>query len=436
MGFSTFSAGQGLRVALVLSLAAAVSLGITRFAYGMLLPPMREDLGWTYTLAGAMNTANAVGYLLGALSAPWLMRRFTAPHVLVVGTLVAGGFMAASGFFTQASPLLLQRLLAGVASAWVFVAGGVLAARLGTWYPRHSGLLLGVFYGGVGWGIVLSAVAVPVILQTHAQVPHGWQWAWWWLALVCVGISAALIWPARFFIKKEASSLSFIDTEDINSESSKVSVASPVMSPTASPAVSPAPSIPQPREPTVSVPLSRLAYALAGYLCFGVGYIGYMTFVIALLRDQGVSTVNITVFYGLLGLAVVASSRLWAGLLDRAKGGGALALLNALLGVAIVLPALTTAWPLMLLSGVLFGGVFLSVVASTTALVRHNLPMAQWPAGISVFTVVFAAGQIVGPSVVGWIADGQGGLTRGLLVSAVALWVGALLAWRQQPLHA
>ena len=178
MGFSTFSAGQGLRVALVLSLAAAVSLGITRFAYGMLLPPMRDDLGWTYTLAGAMNTANAVGYLLGALSAPWLMRRFTAPHVLVAGTLVAGGFMAASGFFTQASPLLLQRLLAGVASAWVFVAGGVLAARLGTWYPRHSGLLLGVFYGGVGWGIVLSAVAVPVILQTHAHVAHGWQWAW------------------------------------------------------------------------------------------------------------------------------------------------------------------------------------------------------------------------------------------------------------------
>ena len=424
MGFSTFSAGQGLRVALVLSLAAAVSLGITRFAYGMLLPPMRDDLGWTYTLAGAMNTANAVGYLLGALSAPWLMRRFTAPHVLVAGTLVAGGFMAASGFFTQASPLLLQRLLAGVASAWVFVAGGVLAARLGTWYPRHSGLLLGVFYGGVGWGIVLSAVAVPVILQTHAHVAHGWQWAWWWLALVCMGVSAALIWPARFFIKKESSSLSLIDSEAINSEGSKVSVASS------------ASSTPQPRMPTVSVPLSRLAYALAGYLCFGVGYIGYMTFVIALLRDQGVSTGNITVFYGLLGLAVVASSRLWAGLLDRAKGGGALALLNALLGVAIVLPALTTAWPLMLLSGVLFGGVFLSVVASTTALVRHNLPMAQWPAGISVFTVVFAAGQIVGPSVVGWIADGDGGLTRGLLVSAMALWVGALLAWRQQPLHA
>ena len=178
----------------------------------------------------------------------------------------------------------------------------------------------------------------------------------------------------------------------------------------------------------------KLGFAMAGYACFGIGYIGYMTFVIALLRDQGVAPADITLFYALLGAAVVASGRLWAGLLDRAKGGGALALLNALLGVATVLPAVTTAWPLLLLSGVMFGGVFLSVVASTTALVRHNLPVAQWPAGISAFTIVFAVGQIFGPSAVGWIADGPGGLARGLLCSALALWLGALLAWRQKPL--
>ena len=54
-----------IRLALALSLGAAISLGITRFAYGLLLPPMRTDLGWSYTLAGAMNTVNALGYLLG-----------------------------------------------------------------------------------------------------------------------------------------------------------------------------------------------------------------------------------------------------------------------------------------------------------------------------------------------------------------------------------
>jgi len=92
----------------------------------------------------------------------------------------------------------------------------------------------------------------------------------------------------------------------------------------------------------------------------------------------------------------------------------------------------------------------LSVVASTTALVRHNLAPVDWPEGIAAFTTVFAAGQIVGPVVVGWIvdafasssptlsasADHAAALSRGLVFSAIALALGALLASRQRALSA
>ena len=391
-----------LWLALALSLGAAVSLGVTRFAYGLLLPVMREDLGWTYTLAGAMNTANAFGYLIGALATPRLIRRYGASPVLLGGALLASVFMAASGFFTDAAPLLVQRTLAGAASALVFVAGGLMAARLGARAPEHAGLLLGLYYGGTGWGIVVSALGVPALLAAGAAAPHAWAWAWWGLALACVLATVGLAWPAKVLQKEE--------------------LAAQV---TVGPA---ADSVQNP------VPWRRMAPVLLGYTLFGVGYIGYMTFVIALLREQGVRPGAITLFYALLGLAVVASARIWAGLLNRAKGGGALALLNALLGVATVLPALTGAWPVVLASGLLFGAVFLSVVASTTAFVRHNLPQPQWAAGISGFTILFALGQIIGPTVVGWVADGPGGLARGLIYSAGALWLGALLAWRQKPL--
>ena len=37
-----------------------------------------------------------------------------------------------------------------------------------------------------------------------------------------------------------------------------------------------------------------------------------------------------------------------------------------------------------------------------------------WAGGISGFTIVFALGQIAGPSMVGWIADGSGDLTSGI----------------------
>jgi hypothetical protein len=65
---------------------------------------------------------------------------------------------------------------------------------------------------------------------------------------------------------------------------------------------------------------------------------------------------------------------------------------------------------------------------------RHNLPSHAWSAGISAFTTVFALGQIIGPSVIGWIADGPGGLQQGLMDSALALFIGAVLASRQPPL--
>ncbi|MGZ3240417.1 MAG: YbfB/YjiJ family MFS transporter, partial [Burkholderiaceae bacterium] len=179
----------------------------------------------------------------------------------------------------------------------------------------------------------------------------------------------------------------------------------------------------------------HFSFGLAGYFMFGVGYIGYMTFVVALLKEQGMHAPVITAFYALLGVAVVASSRIWAGMLDHFKGGQSLSILNALVGVATLLPALTTAVPAVFVSGVLFGAVFLSVVASTTALVRHNAAPEAWSAGISAFTTVFALGQIVGPTIVGWIADGAGGLERGLIFSAFALFVGSILAWQQKALN-
>ncbi len=384
-------------MALALSVGAAISLGVTRFAYGLLLPAMRGDLGWTYTLAGAMNTANAVGYLIGALATPRLLHRVGPSVLLWSGSLLAALFMGLSGFFTDANVLLLQRLLAGVASAVVFVAGGLMAARLGARAPAQAGLLLGLYYGGTGLGIALSAVLVPWVLELAQTQLHGWRFAWWALAGVCIAGTLLLRWPARVMAQWDVPAQ--VQSQERSSFSWK-----------------------------------PFSFALSGYGMFGVGYIGYMTFVVALLRNQGASPQAVMLFYGLLGISVMASSRIWAGLLDRHHGGGAMALLNGLLGVAIVLPALTQNFVLLLISGALFGGVFLSIVASTTALVRHNLPQSAWAKGISAFTIVFAAGQIVGPTMVGWIADGEGGLERGLLVSALALWLGSALAWRQKPL--
>nr|WP_244146042.1 YbfB/YjiJ family MFS transporter [Paraburkholderia caledonica] len=387
-----------LMLAAALSLGSAIALGLARFAYALLLPSMKLDLGWTFAEAGAMNTANALGYLLGALVFPRLARRWHADKLFVAGCIVTAFLMAASGLLADTDSLLVLRVITGASSAAVFISGGVLAARLASASPRDAGLVLGLYYGGTGWGIVASSVLVPLTILNRA---HGWQFAWFALAAACAAFSVAAIGAAR-------------KIEGVHA----VAATAPAHSGNTDDA---------PRWP-------RFARALGGYALFGVGYIGYMTFIVALLRNAGMSATVVTAFYLLLGIATVLSARLWSGLLDRMRGGQALAVLNALLAVATLLPAIFTQPWIAFISGALFGATFLSAVASTTAFVRHNLPTSHWAKGISAFTIVFAFGQIVGPMVIGWVSDGAG-LARGLIYSALLLAAGAVLAACQRPLR-
>ena len=50
------AAAHPARLILILSLAPTVGLGIGRFAYSLVLPDMRDTLGWSYSAAGFMNT--------------------------------------------------------------------------------------------------------------------------------------------------------------------------------------------------------------------------------------------------------------------------------------------------------------------------------------------------------------------------------------------
>lgn len=371
--------------AAALALGAAVSLGLARFAYALLLPAMRADLGWSYFTAGAMNTVNAAGYLVGALLLPRALARVDARTLLLGGGYATALVLALHGLVRSDAALYTLRALAGIGSAATFATGGLLAARLGQAPGAKPALVLGLYYGGTGVGIIASALLVP---------PLAWPAAWIALALAALLSTLLMAWGTRPLAARPAAA-------PVRGEGFRA---------------------------------GDFAFGLLGYLLFGLGYIGYMTFIVTLLREQGVGTGVVVAFYALLGAGVIASSWLWAPLLQRHRGGQPLAVLNALLAVATLLPVLSAHPLAVFASGALFGAVFLSVVASTTALVRHNLPASAWPNGIAAFTIVFAAGQIVGPSLVGWVADGGGGLLRGLALSAGVLALGALVATRQAAL--
>jgi len=389
-----------LVVAAALALGSAVSLGLARFAYALLLPAMRADLGWSYFTAGAMNTVNAAGYLVGALVAPSCLRRYGARTVLVVATAATALALAAHGMVAGDAALYALRFCSGALSAPSLVAGAVLAAGIGGAVSRgegrvvSSGLTLGLYYGGTGVGIVAAALLVPIV--AGGAGPHAWQPAWVALGGVALLATALLALATGGSNARLAGAAARADGERFR--------------------------------------WRPFAPGLVAYLLFGLGYIGYMTFVVTMLREQRLAPPLITAFYAMLGVAVIASSWLWARMLQRFRGGESLAILSALLALATLLPVASTRPLAVFASGLLFGAVFLSLVTSTTALVRHNLAPPLWAAGIGAFTTLFAAGQIVGPALVGFVADRAGGLRAGLACSAAVLALGAVAAWRQKPL--
>src|SRR5262249_22483608 len=157
--------------------AAIVGLGIGRFAYALVLPDMRDSLGWSYSAAGFMNTINAAGYLAGALAASRLIRRFGWSAAVRGGALAPPAPPSTVSLSGNFIVLSVARLVIGFGAAAGFIAGGALAARIGQSRPERADFLLSLFYAGPGIGILASGLIAPFTLQLFG--PGSWWIVWW-----------------------------------------------------------------------------------------------------------------------------------------------------------------------------------------------------------------------------------------------------------------
>jgi predicted MFS family arabinose efflux permease len=383
-------ATHAARLILVLSLAPTIGLGIGRFAYSLVLPDMRDSLGWSYSAAGFMNTINAAGYLAGALIASALVKRVGLSAVVRWGTIAAVVSLALCALSGNFVVLSFARLLAGVGAAVGFVASGALAASIAQSKPERANFLLSLFYAGPGSGIVLSGLIAPFTLQAFG--PGSWWIVWWAMTL----LAAVMILPlllTRFGANAEIA------------------------------------------DPTpVRFAIRPVVIYLAGYFLFGAGYIAYMTFMIAYVRDAGGGAPAQSAFWCLIGASAFVTPWVWRRVLALDRGGRSTAIILAVNAVGAALPLLGHSVVLLAISALVFGVSFFAVVGSTTAFVRFNYPHAAWPTAIAALTISFGIGQTLGPVVTGAITDALGNLSYALNAGAAMLAVGAILAAFQKRL--
>ncbi|GAA4253530.1 YbfB/YjiJ family MFS transporter [Dactylosporangium darangshiense] len=379
-------------VALGLAAGPVVALGFTRFAYALLLPAMREQLSWTFAAAGGMNTANAVGYILGALSAAWWSRRLGARAAFGWGIALSAVTLLLSAATGTYAVLAALRFLGGVTTAVTFVVGSALAARIHTGgdQPR-SARLVALYMAGVGIGIVAAGLVVPAATTLFGA--SGWRIGWLAMGALSLLALAPAIWATRRV---------------------------------------PDPAAPAPGA-TERAGLRALTPTFAWYLLFGAGYVAYMTFVVALLRTQGLGAAAEAAFFVVLGLSSATGTlTIWARVTGRLRGGRAPALVSTVV-LAGVLPVLL--WhglPAALASAVVFGAAFMAGPTAATVLVRRALPPHAWTRGIALLTAAFSIGQAFGPLVSGLLSDTTGGIARGLWLSAALLALAAVAALPQR----
>lgn len=350
--------------------ALAAAMGIGRFAYTPILPLMTGHAGLTAQAAGQLATANYVGYLIGAVGAaasPRLARSVVACRtslVILVGTLAA---MALS---TNVIEWGVLRLVAGIASALVFVIA--VNTLMDHGHPVHHA---GWAFSGVGIGIALSA-ALPATAD--------WQAAWW-MATILAALLSAFAW----FIRPGA--------------------AAEVAKPPAGQRVN---------------TRGLLALLMTSYTLEGVGYIIAGTFLVAAVAQQAPGGLGSAVWL-LVGLAAAPSAALWARFTGRFSYSALL--VAALLLQAAGIAAAGTGNGIAALAGaVLFGGTFIGI--STLALAAGRA--LQFPGAVALLTTGYSVGQIVGPVAVAPLL--RGGFQQALLAGAGVVLlaaVAALLMW-------
>ncbi len=385
------SLARGLLIAFLLSFGPAVSNSFSRFAYALILPAMRSDLEWSYSQAGSINTVNALGYLVGALLTRALVTRLGNRLLFGWGMVITSMAIAATGFVRDFDALMTVRVLAGVGGAAVFICGGALSGNIFPKRPQLATTTIAIYFAGGGLGLMLSGVALPLLLE--AQGSASWPLAWRGMGYASLLLTVAAAWAAW-------------------------RIAEPGRMPG-----------------EARWELRPFAAELASYALFALGYIGYMTFVIAWMRVNGASTASVIAVWFVLGLATLLAPLVWRKPAQHWPGGRPLAAVMAVLTAGAALPLVSTHPAAMLLSAALFGLAMFSAPSSIGSFIKRALPSPAWGSAIATFTAVFAAGQIAGPVAIGWLADRSGSLQVGLAASAAVLAVGAALALAQRDLQ-
>ena len=376
------------------------ALGLARFGYTMVLPPMQLGLGLNNTQAGGLATANLVGYLALSVLGGALAARYGPRVVITAGLIVAAAGMLMTGLAHNFPSAAVWRAVTGIGSGASNVpAMGLLAA----WFVQsRRGMAAGIGVTGSSLALILLGQLVPYVLADYGW--NGWRICWFIFAGITIGLAVL----AFAILRNSPSEIGLL--------------------PSGAPGGSGPVTLRGNELKWGSVYRSGAVWHLGLiYVAFGFSYIIYITFFTKyLIAEGGYTHESAGRLFMLIGWLSLLCGVAWGSISDILGRKTALVIVYIIQAASFGLFALWPASPGFILSSVLFGLSAWSIPAIMAATCGDLLGPRLAPAGLGFITLFFGIGQAAGPSVAGIIADASHSLSPALLLASGVALFGAI----------
>jgi len=364
--------------------ASLVGLGLARFAYTPLIPALIAAKWFSPAEAVYLGAANLAGYLVGALIARELGTRAGSVRALRWAMVLASICCFACSMPVSFVWFSAWRFLAGVTGGVIMVlAASTILPHVA---PGKRGIVGGVIFAGVGLGVAASGTLVPLLLQ------QGLRQTWYGLGILSAILTLVSwkAWPADVATAEHAAE---------------------------SHVPSRAPRLTAVRALNAEYGLNALA--LVPHMVFLVDFVA---------RGLGQGITAGSHYWVLYGIGATLGPLLTGHLADRAGFGPALRLAFFVEAIAILLPALSSAPPAMIISSVVVGGFTPGIVPLVLGRIHELIPhgnagqRAAWAHATTMFAV-FQAASAYGLS---YLFDRTGGNYAILFVIGASAVAGSL----------
>jgi predicted MFS family arabinose efflux permease len=161
----------------------ATTFGLARYGYGLLVPAMRQSFGLDATAVGLLGSGAYLTYLAATVASVSVVSRCGPRRIAIFAGLLATAGMAIIGQAPDVLVLALGVIVAGASSGFAFPPFADLAAdHLG---PDRRGDVLAAISSGTGWGVALAAPAA-------IALGPNWRTAWFTFAAAALVVSVTV----------------------------------------------------------------------------------------------------------------------------------------------------------------------------------------------------------------------------------------------------